>query len=120
MLGYTAGVGKDDSKPAALASPDWCLTCKINERIAIDRRETREAFNKAGIVTLRGDWTSGDPAITHFLAAHGRNSIPFYLFYPPGQAPRLLQQLLSAGSLQQLARPSGAKSVEPTLSRSQS
>ena len=85
---------------------DWCLTCKINERIAIDRPQTREAFQKAGIVTLRGDWTNGDPAITRFLASHGRNSIPFYLFYPARQEPELLPQLLTSGSLRDLARSS--------------
>lgn len=83
---------------------DWCLTCKINERVAIDRSETQRAFRAAGVVTLRGDWTNGEPAITRFLASHGRNSIPFYLFYAPGQAPDVLPQLLSAGSLSALAQ----------------
>ena len=91
---------------------DWCLTCKINERFAIDRAETRAAFHEAGIVTLRGDWTNGDPAITRFLASHGRNSIPFYLFYGKGKAPIVLPQLLSAGGLRSIASPHPAKLIE--------
>lgn len=83
---------------------DWCLTCKINERLAIDRPETRAAFNEAGIVTLRGDWTNGDPAITRFLASHRRNSIPFYLFYGEGKPPMVLPQLLSVSALRNLGR----------------
>ena len=82
---------------------DWCLTCKVNERIAIDRAETRAAFDDAGVVTLRGDWTNGDPTITRYLASHGRNSIPFYLFYGSGRAPDVLPQLLSVGVLRELA-----------------
>lgn len=82
---------------------DWCLTCKVNEKLAIDRAETQEAFRQAGIVTLEGDWTRGDPAITRFLEKHGRNSIPFYLFYPPGQPPEVLPQILTPGMLRDLA-----------------
>jgi len=82
---------------------DWCLTCKVNEKIAIDRTATQKAFRRAGIVTLEGDWTQGDPAITRFLASHGRNSIPFYLHYPPGQQPQVLPQILTPELLQVLA-----------------
>jgi len=28
---------------------DWCLTCKVNERAAIDRQVVRDAFTKAGV-----------------------------------------------------------------------
>lgn len=59
---------------------DWCLICQVNKRVAIDRPATREAFADAGVVTLIGDWTRGDPAITQFLKGRGRNSIPYYLF----------------------------------------
>ena len=82
---------------------DWCLACKVNDRIAIDRESTRDAFSQAGVVTLVGDWTRGDPEITRFLAAHGRNSIPFYLFYAPGAEPEVLPQVLMPATLQELA-----------------
>ena len=93
---------------------DWCLTCKVNERIAIDRPETHAAFEEAGVVTLVGDWTRGDPEITRFLAAHGRNSIPFYLFYAPGQKPRVLPQVLTPGILQGLAARAGGEVGPPS------
>lgn len=82
---------------------DWCLACKVNDKIAIERDGTQAAFREAGVVTLVGDWTRGDPEITRFLAAHGRNSIPFYLFYRPRASPRILPQILSPGLLQKLA-----------------
>ncbi|MFP5329186.1 MAG: protein-disulfide reductase DsbD family protein [Alphaproteobacteria bacterium] len=91
---------------------DWCLACKVNERIAIDRAGTQAAFGEAGVVTLVGDWTRGDPEITRFLAAHDRNSIPFYLFYAPGREPRILPQVLTPGLLQRIAREAGDTSVQ--------
>lgn len=91
---------------------DWCLACKVNERIAIDRAGTQAAFSEAGVVTLVGDWTRGDAEITRFLAAHGRNSIPFYLFYAPGREPRVLPQVLTPGLLQRIARKAGDTSVQ--------
>ena len=74
---------------------DWCLICKVNERVAIHTDATREAFAEAGVVTLTGDWTRQDPAITRFFAQHDRNSIPFYVFYAPAAKPEILPQVLS-------------------------
>ena len=82
---------------------DWCLTCKVNEKVAIERPATRAAFARHGVVTLVGDWTRGDPAITRFLAGHGRNSIPFYLFYARGKGARVLPQILTPGGLVAMA-----------------
>ena len=82
---------------------DWCLTCKVNEKAAIERDTTQAAFARHAVVTLVGDWTRGDPAITRFLAEHGRNSIPFYLFYAPGKEARVLPQLLTSGGLVAMA-----------------
>ncbi len=86
---------------------DWCLTCKVNEAGAIDRGEVREAFDKAGVKVLAGDWTNGDPAITRFLEAHGRAGVPFYLWYAPGREPEELPQVLTPGML--ISRAQSAK-----------
>ena len=74
---------------------DWCLVCKVNERVAIDTDATQEAFAEARVVTLTGDWTRQDPEITAYLADHGRNSIPFYQFYAPGEDAEVLPQVLT-------------------------
>src|SRR5690606_4771919 len=84
---------------------DWCLTCKVNEKIAINTSQTQQAFREAGVVTLIGDWTNADPEISKFLAAHGRNSIPFYLYYAPGEDERVLPQILSSSLLEEMTRP---------------
>ncbi len=83
---------------------DWCLTCKVNEKAAIERTEVAKAFAAKHVVVMVGDWTRGDPAITRFLSAHGRSGVPFYLFYPAGGGdPRELPQVLTPVLLAGLA-----------------
>jgi len=89
-----------DGKPVFVYfTADWCLTCKANEAAAIEREATREAFGKAGVKVLVGDWTNGDPAITRFLESRGRAGVPLYLWYEPKQDPEDLPQILTPGML---------------------
>jgi len=81
---------------------DWCLTCKVNEQVAIEREDTRAAFEKAGVVVLRGDWTRRDPEITRYLTAQGAAGVPLYVWYAGGagkaeQLPQVLTPELLAG-----------------------
>lgn len=99
----------------AYFTADWCITCKVNERGAMASAGVSNAFAKAGVVTLVGDWTDGDPAITRFLEAQGRSGVPLYLYYAPGAAePQVLPQLLTVSGLTALAGtpapPAGAPS----------
>jgi DsbC/DsbD-like thiol-disulfide interchange protein/cytochrome c biogenesis protein CcdA len=82
---------------------DWCLTCKVNESVAIERERTRAAFEQAGVVAMRGDWTRRDPEITRFLTAHGAAGVPLYVWYPPGGQGEVLPQVLTPDSLIALA-----------------
>ncbi|WP_207538666.1 protein-disulfide reductase DsbD family protein [Sabulicella rubraurantiaca] len=78
----------------------WCITCKVNERIALDTEATRAALVARNVAVLVGDWTRGDPAITALLRAHGRDGVPLYLLYPAaGGAPTILPQLLTEGTM---------------------
>jgi thiol:disulfide interchange protein len=84
---------------------DWCLTCKVNEKIAIEREVTRAAFERAGVVVLKGDWTRRDPEITRYLTAQGAAGVPLYVWYPKGNAvPQQLPQVLGPDSLPALVR----------------
>ena len=84
---------------------DWCLSCKVNEKAAIERAETQDAFRRAGVVTMIGDWTDGDAAIGKFLEAHGRSGVPLYLWYAPGKSePQELPQILTPSLLAGLAK----------------
>jgi len=82
---------------------DWCLTCKVNEKTAIERAEVAEAFRRRGVAVLVGDWTDGDAAIGRFLEAQGRSGVPLYLFYKPGSEARILPQILTPALLVGLA-----------------
>lgn len=83
---------------------DWCLTCKVNEAAAIERTEVQDAFKKAGVVVLVGDWTNGDPAITRFLESRGRAGVPYYLWYGSEGPPEELPQVLTPAMLIERAR----------------
>jgi thiol:disulfide interchange protein/DsbC/DsbD-like thiol-disulfide interchange protein len=87
---------------------DWCLTCKVNEEVAIERNETLAAFKKAGVIVLRGDWTRRDPAITRYLTAQGAAGVPLYVWYPAnGGAPEQLPQVLRPSTLAEKTCPKG-------------
>ncbi|MGQ3055006.1 MAG: protein-disulfide reductase DsbD family protein [Roseateles sp.] len=76
----------------------WCISCLVNERVALSRPEVKDVFAKAGITYLKGDWTREDPDITAVLKAHGRSGVPLYLYYAPGAAEaQVLPQILTPG-----------------------
>ncbi|MBW6529931.1 thioredoxin family protein [Sphingomonas sp. RRHST34] len=79
---------------------DWCLTCKVNEKAAIETATTAAAFKQSKVAVLVGDWTDGDPVLGRFIEAHNRAGVPLYLWYKPGAgAPRVLPQVLTSGML---------------------
>ncbi len=78
---------------------DWCITCKVNEQVAIERAETKAAFEQAGVIVLRGDWTRRDPAITRYLTAQGAAGVPLYVWYRAGGEPETLPQVLTPDML---------------------
>ena len=76
----------------------WCLSCQVNERVALSRAEVMRAFHSANVALLKADWTRQDAAITKALAALGRDGVPVYALYTPGQStPQLLPQVLTPG-----------------------
>jgi thiol:disulfide interchange protein DsbD len=80
----------------------WCISCKVNERIALHTEATQRAMREAGIAQLTGDWTRGDAAITALLREHGRDGVPLYLLYPAGGGAALvLPQILTEGMLRE-------------------
>jgi thiol:disulfide interchange protein/DsbC/DsbD-like thiol-disulfide interchange protein len=83
----------------------WCITCKVNERIALADPVVVKAFVNGGVAALRADWTRRDAGITRVLEANGRAGVPLYLFYPKPAAsgerkpPIVLPQFLTAASI---------------------
>lgn len=76
----------------------WCITCLVNEQVALDRPAVKKALADTGTAYLVGDWTNRDPEITRLLAENGRSGVPLYLLYRAGgAAPIVLPQLLTEG-----------------------
>jgi len=85
-----------EGKPAFVnLTAAWCITCLVNERIALDSDAVRQAFAARGIVPLKGDWTGQSPEITRFLEHFGRSGVPLYLLYDGRSAPVMLPQILT-------------------------
>ena len=78
-------------------SAAWCVTCLVNERVALDTQAVRAAFARSHVVLLRGDWTRQDAGITTYLRGFGRSGVPLYVFYPAGGEGATLPQILTPG-----------------------
>ena len=78
---------------------DWCITCKVNERVALKTASVLQAFDEREIVYLKGDWTNSDPQITQYLESFSRNGVPLYVVYKPSQEPHILPQILTPGTV---------------------
>lgn len=61
---------------------DWCITCKVNERVAIHTDTVQQAFRDNNIEFVIADWTNEDEDIAAILEEHGRAGVPLYLLYP--------------------------------------
>jgi thiol:disulfide interchange protein DsbD len=76
----------------------WCLSCQVNERVALSRPEVVQAFQARNVVLLKADWTRHDEAITQALTALDRSGVPAYALYTPGKAdPQMLPEVLTPG-----------------------
>ncbi len=99
----------------------WCITCKVNERVALASPAFREALRRHDIAYLKGDWTRRDAEIATVLKRYGRAGVPLYLLYPPGDAaapPVVLPQLLSeAMIIERLAGLSTTANLQPLMPR---
>jgi thiol:disulfide interchange protein/DsbC/DsbD-like thiol-disulfide interchange protein len=96
---------------------DWCLTCKVNERVAFGSGTVRASLRAHDVALLRADWTTRDPSVTRALAAFNRNSVPFVVLYgrDPDAAPVVLPTLLTPGIVTR-ALDAAAGGTAPALS----
>lgn len=77
----------------------WCLSCKVNEKVALDTDAVRKAFTDQNVVLLKADWTHSDPEISKALRQYNRDGVPLYLLYSPKNkdAPQVLPEVLTPG-----------------------
>jgi len=87
-----------EGKPVFLNfTASWCISCLVNERVALSDAKVKATFKENNITYLKGDWTNRDLAITQFLKKFDRSGVPLYVFYPAGKAdqPAELPQILT-------------------------
>jgi suppressor for copper-sensitivity B len=108
-LGRAVGAGK---LVFVDVTADWCLTCKVNKELVIEKPEVRARLAGPGIIAMRADWTRPSDAIAAYLKSFGRYGIPFNAVYGPA-APQgiALSEVLTPGAvLDALAAAAGAGS----------
>ena len=86
-----------EGRPVFLnATADWCITCLVNERVALENDTIAKAFAVHNVAALKADWTRRDPEVAALLARYGREGVPLYLYFAPGnREPVILPQLLT-------------------------
>ena len=78
----------------------WCVSCQVNEKVALSTDKVAQAFAATNAVYLKGDWTRKDAVIEAELARHGRAGVPLYLVYGAnGGDGVILPQLLTADTV---------------------
>ena len=77
----------------------WCVTCQVNKKTTLSNSGVLADFDSRKVALLRADWTRRDPAITAALAALGRNGVPVYVLYRPGQTPLVMTEILTPGEV---------------------
>lgn len=82
---------------------DWCQTCQVNKKLALETERTRRAFEKYGVTPVLADWTARDETIRGVLAQFGRSGVPLNVILPAGQPgkPILLPELLTPGVVEE-------------------
>jgi thiol:disulfide interchange protein DsbD len=78
---------------------DWCLTCQVNKKVAIEVPSVRAKLKQIGAVNLIGDYTRLPDNITDELNRFNRAGVPLVLVFPSkaDAAPVVLPEVLTAG-----------------------
>ena len=74
---------------------DWCITCKVNERVALKTQKVQKILKRESINYLEADWTRKDEMIASKLEEFGRSGVPLYLLYPSKGKPIILPEILT-------------------------
>ncbi len=84
----------------AYFTADWCITCKVNERVALFTDTTQAALKENNVLIVKGDWTNRNEEIASLLARYGRAGVPLYLYFPASELdPIILPEILAPNSI---------------------
>jgi thiol:disulfide interchange protein DsbD len=78
---------------------DWCLTCQVNKKLAIEIPSVRAKLKELNAVALTGDYTHFPDSITAELNRYNHAGVPLVLVYPknPDAPGIVLPQILTPG-----------------------
>jgi thiol:disulfide interchange protein len=78
---------------------DWCLTCQVNKKIAIEIPSVRKKIKQLGVVALLADDTHTPENISAELTKFNRAGVPLVLVYPKNTdaQPIVLPEVLTPG-----------------------
>jgi thiol:disulfide interchange protein DsbD len=78
---------------------DWCLTCQVNKKLAVEIPSVRAKLKEINAVALVGDYTHFPDAITTELNRYAHAGVPLVLVYPkePDAPAIVLPQILTPG-----------------------
>ena len=74
---------------------DWCITCKVNESVALNSEAVKALIKQKNIRYLEADWTRKNEAIAKKLEEFDRSGVPLYLLYPSTGKPIILPEILT-------------------------
>lgn len=81
---------------------DWCITCKVNEKIALSGSRFEQLVEEHNILLVRADWTEPSENVDQLIAEHNRQGVPLYLYYAKGSSrAEILPQLLTFALVEQ-------------------
>ena len=99
QLAYSPQLLEDLREENALVflnfTADWCITCKVNESVALKTSKVRKLLTDKDITYIEADWTRKDPVISSALEEYGRTGLPLYLLFPSKGEPLILPEILT-------------------------
>lgn len=70
---------------------DWCLTCQVNKKYALETEVIRQEMRAAGIIPIKADFTKENPVMAREIEAHGHPTVPLNLVYPAGAPEKVIK-----------------------------
>ena len=99
QLAYTPQLLEDLRENNSLVflnfTADWCITCKVNEAVALKTSKVTKLLADKNITYIEADWTRRDPIISSALEKYGRTGLPLYLLFPSKGDPLILPEILT-------------------------
>ncbi len=97
---------------------EWCVSCKVNERVVLDSEPVRKAMQDGNVMLVKADYTVASEDISRLLRQFNAASVPLYVIYPAGkpEAPVVLPTILTQQTvLDALATTSSKNSTSKPL-----